>query len=71
MALIVGLLALAIRFVRPPVSARRKLISWVAALVAGVPAAIFGWLQAAYELWIGVGIAVIAAAINLLFKRKR
>jgi YDG domain len=71
LALIIGLLALAIRFVRPPVSARRKLISWVAALVAGVPAAIFGWLQAAYELWIGVGIAVIAAAINLFFKRKR
>ncbi|WP_138274899.1 beta strand repeat-containing protein [Rhodoluna limnophila] len=71
LALIVGLLALAVRFIRPPVSARRKLISWVAALAAGVPAAIFGWLQAAYELWIGVGIAVIAAAINLFFKRSK
>ncbi|WP_138315119.1 beta strand repeat-containing protein [Rhodoluna limnophila] len=71
LALIVGLLALAVRFIRPPVTARRKLISWVAALAAGVPAAIFGWLQAAYELWIGVGIAVIAAAINLFFKRSK
>ncbi|MEY4993310.1 MAG: hypothetical protein RIS82_432, partial [Actinomycetota bacterium] len=39
--------------------------------VAGVPAAVFGWLQAAYELWIGVAIALVAAAISLLFKRRK
>jgi hypothetical protein len=71
LALIVGLLSLLVRFVRPPVTARRKLIAWVAALVAGVPAAVFGWLQAAYELWIGVAIALVAAAISLLFKRRK
>jgi hypothetical protein len=69
LALIAGLIALVIRLVRPPVLARRRIATGVVALAAGVPAAVLGWTQIAYELWIGVGIALVFGMFNLLWKR--
>lgn len=71
LALIAGLITLVIRVIRPPVMPRRRLITAVVALASGVPAAVLGWTQIAYELWIGVGIALVFGLFNLLWKRGR
>lgn len=71
LALIAGLISLVIRVVRPPALPRRRLITAVVALAAGVPAAVLGWTEIAYELWIGVGIALVFGLFNLFWKRGR
>jgi hypothetical protein len=68
---LVGLLSLGLRFIRRPVSAGRKTASWILAFAAGVPAAVAGWFEIAYELWIGVGIAAVIGAVNLLIGRRK
>jgi hypothetical protein len=71
LALIAGLITLVIRVIRPPVMPRRRVITAAVAVAAGVPAAVLGWTQIAYELWIGVGIALVFGLFNLFWKRGR
>lgn len=68
-ALILGLVTLVIRLVRPPVGAGRRIFTVVLAIAAGLPAAVLGWINITYELWIGVAIALAFAVFNLLWKR--
>lgn len=68
-ALISGLLTLIVRLWKPPVSARRRIVTTVIAWAAGVPAAVIGWLGIYYEIWLGVAIAMAFGAINLFWKR--
>ena len=68
-ALIVGLISLVIRLVKPPVGPSRRVITVILALLAGVPAAVLGWINITYEIWIGVAIGIVFSAFNLLWKR--
>lgn len=68
-ALISGLITLIVRLWKPPVAARRRIITAAVALASGAPAAVLGWIQITYEVWIGVAIAAAFAAFNLLFKK--
>jgi hypothetical protein len=69
LALVLGLVTLVIRLVRPPVGAARRIVTVAIALAAGLPAAVLGWIDITYELWIGVGIALAFGLFNLLWKR--
>jgi phosphodiesterase/alkaline phosphatase D-like protein len=68
-AFISGIILLVIRLWKPPVGPRRRITTVVLAVAAGVPAAVLGWIQIAYEVWIGVAIALAFAAFNLLWMR--
>lgn len=69
LALILGLLTLIVRLVRRPVGATRRLVTTIVAFVAGLPAAVLGWINITYEIWIGVAIALAFGLFNLLWKR--
>lgn len=68
-ALILGLLTLVARLVRRPVGATRRLVTAIVAFAAGLPAAVLGWVNITYEIWVGVGIALAFGLFNLLWKR--
>jgi len=65
----IALLALLIRFLRGPAGFRRRLTTGIIAFAGGIPAFIIGWVTASYELWIGTGIGLAAAAIVLFWGR--
>ena len=65
----IALVALLIRFLRGPAGFRRRLTTSILAFAGGIPAFIFGWVTASYELWIGTGIGILAAAIALFWGR--
>jgi hypothetical protein len=65
----IALLMLIIRFVRKPARFRRRVTTGVIAFAAGIPAFLFGWFTASYELWIGTGIAIVTGLICLLWGR--
>lgn len=69
LALILGLLTLIVRLVRRPVGATRRLVTAIVAFAAGLPAAVLGWINITYEIWIGVAIALAFGLFNLLWKR--
>lgn len=69
LALVAGLISLVIRIIRPPVGPTRRIITAILAFAAGLPAAVLGWINITYELWIGFGVAVAFALFNLLWKR--
>ena len=68
-ALISGLILLVVRLWKPPVSTGRRVATGVLAIAAGAPAAVIGWLQITYEVWIGVAIAFAFGIFNLAWKR--
>lgn len=69
LALILGLVTLIVRLVRRPVGTTRRLVTAIVAFAAGLPAAVLGWLNITYEIWIGVAIALAFGLFNLLWKR--
>jgi hypothetical protein len=71
LALIVGLLALAARFIRRPVGQKRRIALIVVSFAAGLPAGILGWLNVVYEVWIGLGIAVVFTIVQIFWGRKK
>lgn len=66
---IISLLALALRYLRKPVSFKRRITAVVVTFASGIPALIIGWLSASYELWIGFGISTVAGLVYLLTRR--
>ena len=65
------MLALGLRFIKGPASARRKTVAILVALVGGIPAAVLGWIEISYELWIGVIISVLVAGALIMLSRRR
>lgn len=72
LALILGLLTLVYRYYywRKAGKNQRKMIATVVAGVAGIPAAIVGWVDITYEIWIGVAIAAGFVLLNLIWRNK-
>ena len=68
-AFVSGLILMAVRLWKPPVTTTRRVATGVLAIAAGAPAAVIGWLQITYEVWVGVGIAFAFGLFNLLWKR--
>jgi hypothetical protein len=71
LAIATSLLALGLRFIKGPAGARRKTVAILVALVGGIPAAVLGWIEISYELWIGVIISVLVAGALILLSRRR
>lgn len=71
-AIIVGLLSLVYRYYywRKAGKKQRKAIAITVAAIAGVPAAVIGWLDITYELWIGVGVAALFVVLNLIWRKR-
>lgn len=71
-ALIVGLISLVYRYYywRKAGKKQRKAIAITVAALAGVPAAVIGWLDITYELWIGVAVAAVFVLLNVIWKKK-
>ena len=65
----IALLALIIRFVKRPARFKRRVTTTVIAFAGGIPALMFGWLTASYELWIGTGISIVVALICFFWGR--
>ena len=72
LALVVGLLSLVYRYYywRKAGKNQRKMVASVVAGVAGIPAAIVGWVDITYEIWIGVAIAAGFVLLNLIWRNK-
>lgn len=71
LALLVGLLSVVARFIRKPVGNKRRIALILVTAASGVPAAVIGWLTVTYELWIGVGIALVFAVLQALWGRRK
>jgi hypothetical protein len=72
LALIIGVLTLLYRYYywRKAGKNQRKLIATVVAGIAGIPAAIVGWVDITYEIWLGVAIAAGFVVLNLIWRKK-
>ncbi len=71
LAIVLGLLGVVARFIRRPISSKRRISLIVISAVAGIPAAVIGWLTVSYELWIGTGIAAGFTVLQALWGRRK
>lgn len=67
----VGILAIGARFIRRPVGRKRQIALATVSGLAGIPAAVLGWITVSYELWIGCGIAAVFTLVQVLWGRRK
>lgn len=70
LAIATSLLALGLRLIKGPAGGRRKFTALVLALVGGIPAAVLGWIEISYELWIGAAVSALVSVFLILFSRR-